>query len=117
MTKQPESKLSARISKEFAARGVWSFKVHGSEYQPAGIPDIVGVYQGLFIACESKMPDGHLSEIQKFRISRIRNAGGLVVVAYSVADALQMLTHIDVHHGIRCDMVVCPYLTGIYDER
>ena len=95
---QPESRLSAKIQKAWAEKGVWAFKVHGSEFQPSGIPDIVGVYQGLFIACETKMPGNSLSEIQKFRIRRIRTAGGLVVVAYSVADAMQMLFHIDREH-------------------
>ena len=96
MGKQPESKLSTAIQKAWRTRGAWTFKVHGSEMQPAGIPDICAVYKGRSIWCESKMPGGHgLSQIQRYRINHIREAGALVVVAYSVEDAVQMIDHIE----------------------
>lgn len=117
---QPEARLSRKIIDLWTKNGVWCFKVHGSEYQPAGIPDILGVYQGQFIACETKMPEGKLSEIQKFRISRIRRAGGLVVVARSVVEAHQLTYHLMTGEHALCgepDAGGCPFSKDTYDER
>lgn len=96
---QPESRLSYKIQKALKKRGAWVFKVHGSEYQPAGIPDIIGVYRGQFIGVESKMPGNGPSEIQGFRMGQIARAGGLCVVAYDVSDALDLLDVIDGMHS------------------
>lgn len=95
MTKQPEAKVSTAIMKAWRKMGAWCFKVHGSEFQPAGIPDICGVYLGRSVWCETKMPGNKPSQIQLYRMNALMNAGALCVVAYSVADAVQMLEHID----------------------
>jgi hypothetical protein len=92
---QPESKLSRRIMQMVRARGGWCFKVHASEYTTAGVPDIIICYKGYFIAFETKMPDGRLSEIQEYRIKRIERAEGIVYVPRSVADATAALDDID----------------------
>lgn len=109
MAKQPEGKLSTRIMKEWRKRGSFCFKVWGNEFQMSGIPDISGTYQGFSIWCETKMPGNKPSKIQDFRISQIRDAGGLVVVGYSVKDATDLLDHIDSGHTPDCD---CIYLNG-----
>ena len=95
MGKQPESRLSTKIMKAWRARGAFAYKVHGSEYQLAGVPDISGVYRGISVWCETKMPGNHTSKIQDYRIQQIRDAGGLVVVAYSVEEALTLLDTVD----------------------
>lgn len=96
MTKQPEAKVSTQIMKAWRSKfDAWCFKVHGSEFQPAGIPDICGVHNGISVWCETKMPGNKPSQIQKYRINQLRAAGAFVVVAYSVSDAVQMLEHID----------------------
>lgn len=92
---QPESRLSGKIMRAWKERGVWSFKVHGSEYQPSGIPDICGVYRGISVWCETKMPGNKPSKIQEYRIELIKEAGGFVVVAYSVPEALRLLDEVD----------------------
>jgi hypothetical protein len=94
MGSQPEGKLSTKIMKAWKREGVWNYKVHGSEFQPAGIPDICGVVDGLSVWCETKMPGNKPSPIQKYRINKIRAAGGHVVVAYSVQEALEMIHHV-----------------------
>lgn len=94
MAKQPEGKLSTRIMARWKTMGCWNYKVHGSEFQPSGIPDISGVYESYSVWCESKMPGNKPSMIQWKRIRDIRAAGGLVVIAYSVEEAVQMLKHI-----------------------
>lgn len=95
MSKQPEGKLSTQIMKEWRKMGAFCFKVHGSEMQMAGVPDIAGTFRGLSVWCETKMPGNGPSRIQLHRIKQIRMAGGLVVVAYSVEEATEMLKHIE----------------------
>lgn len=62
---------------------------------PAGLPDIIGVYRGRFVAWETKMPLGRVSEIQALTHARIERAGGLVTVPRSVPEALELLDTID----------------------
>lgn len=94
MSTQPESKVSTRIIKKWREMGAFAYKVHGGEFQMAGIPDISGTFEGISVWCETKMPGNKTSLVQDVRINQIRAAGGHVVVAYSVADAVQMLEHI-----------------------
>lgn len=115
---QPEHKLATKVMDFLRHKGAWVFKVHGGPMQPSGIPDIVGVYWGQFIAVECKMPGNSLSEIQKFRIRKIRAAGGLVVVAYSLGDVQQFILHLNNHHSLpgntisdanHCWAPICPW--------
>lgn len=110
MTKQPEAKVSTAIMKAWRKMGAWCFKVHGSEFQPAGIPDICGVYLGRSVWCETKMPGNKPSQIQLYRMNALMNAGALCVVAYSVEQAVQMLEHIDASDCTHA-LNVCAYRT------
>ena len=92
---QPEAKLSKKIMKAWRDRGAWVFKVWGNAHQMSGVPDLVGVYRGRFIACETKMPGNAPSPIQQHRITQIEAAGGLTVVAYSVEEATALLDAVD----------------------
>lgn len=61
----------------------WFFKVHGgSIFQSAGIPDIVGVINGRFIALELKAERGKPSELQLRNIRLINEAGGYGRIVY-----------------------------------
>jgi hypothetical protein len=110
MGKQPESKVSTRIMTKWREMGAFCYKVHGSEFQMSGIPDISGVFQGVSVWCETKMPGNKTSLIQDIRINQLRTAGAHVVVAYSVADALQMLEHVATCDHI-CMTNECLYTT------
>lgn len=95
---QGESKLSRQIMTELRKRGAFVWKNHGGPTMMAGLPDIAGVYRGFFISIETKMPEGREpTSIQLLRHAQIREAGGVVKVARSVADALEVLTGIDTH--------------------
>lgn len=113
MGKQPESKLSTAIMKKWRTYGVFCYKVHGGEFQMAGIPDISGVYQGLSVWCETKMPGNKTSLVQDVRINQLRKAGAHVVVAYSVADAAEMIQHLEslARMNVTCDTGDCLYTT------
>ncbi len=51
-------------------------------YSKAGIPDIIGVVNGKFIALEVKAVNGHPSELQKRNIKLINQAGGYARIVY-----------------------------------
>ena len=61
------------------------FKTHGGPYQKAGLPDIVGVYQGKFIGIEIKCPgkEDTLTDLQKKTLEKISKAGGVAFMATS----------------------------------
>lgn len=88
---QPEARLGRKIRAALEAEGAFMFKVHGSALMMSGLPDLIGVHHGRFIAVEVKMPGNTTSPIQDHVISKIRKAGGRVVVAYSVEEALTVL--------------------------
>lgn len=112
MAKQPEGKKSSAIMKAWREMGAWCFKVHGSEFQPTGIPDIAGVFQGYSVWCETKNAGNKPSMAQWKKIRDLRRAGALVIVSYTVADAVQMLEHIATgdHSQFDCG---CLYQTPI----
>lgn len=64
----------------------WVFKVHGgSQFQRAGVPDVIACINGRFIAVEVKRPKGGIiSPLQKANINLINMAGGVALVATSV---------------------------------
>lgn len=108
MAKQPEGKLSLKIINAWKEKGAYAYKVHGNEYQPAGTPDICGVYHGWSVWCETKMPGNKPSMIQWKRIRDLRDAGALVIVSYTLEDAVQMLEHIDANDHTYGECW-CPY--------
>ena len=62
----------------------------------SGIPDITLIYKGQFYGIEVKKPKtetpkGILSKVQKDRIAQIEDSGGVVGLAYSVADVKKLL--------------------------
>lgn len=68
--------------------GHFCFKVHGSEFMMAGLPDIICCAGGLFIGLETKNPDGgDPTPVQKLRHEQIKAAGGTAVPVRSVAQA------------------------------
>ena len=90
---QPESRLSRKIQTAIRARGHFCFKVHGSEFMMAGLPDIIVCAEGLFIGLETKMPDkrANVSPRQALVHEQIKDARGVAVVVTSVAEALDAI--------------------------
>lgn len=62
----------------------WAFKVHGNQYQVAGIPDVICITRGAVVFFEVKRPGGKVSKIQKYTLEKIRKAGGHAFVVESV---------------------------------
>jgi hypothetical protein len=96
---RPETKLVNQIFKtirEVCAEGQGYFiKIHGSAYQVSGIPDIVGVYRGRFIALEVKTDTGEVSRRQVLIMARIKKAGGIARVVTSAREVRTILEEQD----------------------
>jgi len=98
-----ESQLVGQIMKAIkqAHPGAWTMKVHGSQFQTPGIPDLLVCVQGLLIGIEVKHQKRAESEeharnrttpLQQIQIQKIIDAGGMAGVALSVQEALDLIS-------------------------
>jgi hypothetical protein len=73
--------------------GYFAFKVHGSEYMMAGLPDIIVCAEGRYIGLETKLPEarGNTSPVQRLVHTKIEHAGGVAAVVCSVQEALDIV--------------------------
>lgn len=97
-TKKPplESKVVKHILEQLRPRGGFWIKIHGSPFQIAGIPDILGCYEGRFIAFEVKRDSmGRPTKLQVFQMNQIRRAGGVARLIWTAEQALELLDRID----------------------
>lgn len=88
---QAESLLSRKILNTLRSNGVFCFKVHGSEFMMAGLPDIIACVDGVFVGFEVKLPTkrNNLSARQMAVHKMIESASGKIYVICSVAEALK----------------------------
>lgn len=87
-----QRRIQRRLKREFA--NLFIMKVHGNEFQRAGIPDLLLCLQGLFISLEVKMPKGRLSDVQKEVIREIKKAGGQAFVVEDPETAVQVIRRV-----------------------
>ena len=88
-----ESTIQAKILKHLQAEGAWVYK--NISTNRSGIPDIGGIYKTKPIYIEVKTGKGKLSALQEHVIGRIKQAGGLVIVAYGYEDFVAKLKKIE----------------------
>lgn len=93
---QRESKLSRKIMDALRGEGYFCFKVHGSEFMMAGLPDIMVCAEGHFIGLETKLPEtrGDVSPRQAYVHGLIETAGGTARVVCSPDEALQVVKEV-----------------------
>lgn len=70
------------------------YKTHGGNFQMAGLPDIIGCYQGLFIGIEVKVPGKKLRVLQKMVMQLITEAGGEAVCLTSAEELVKYIEQI-----------------------
>ena len=85
MPRGPEDKFKYdRVLKSLRALGGWWCATPRTRFGISGIPDVIGVFDGLFVAIETKRPDGRGSygttATQSRTLSLISDAGGIGVV-------------------------------------
>ena len=92
-----ESQLTSQIKNFLASKGCYCEKIFGGGYQASGIPDILVCYKGLFVAIEVKSPThkGRASDIQKLKIKRIRECGGIAFITDNLEDVEKIFDFID----------------------
>lgn len=73
----------------------WCMKVHGGPYQVAGVPDIIGVKEGVFFAIEVKRPGQKPTKIQEHVMEQMTFAGARVTVATCVEDVRRWEVFVD----------------------
>lgn len=87
-----EKQVENKIKKWLKDKNYWFFKVHGSIFQPSGIPDILACINGKFVAIEVKRSKGGIvSPLQKAQIQKIKENGGIAGVANSMEEFLEIL--------------------------
>jgi Holliday junction resolvase len=93
MARQPEGRLQRRIRKalEKQVGGFW-MKIHGSEFQRAGMGDLLGCVHGLFFSIEVKRAKkGKLSDVQIETLCDIGDEGGNVEVVVNSKQAVKFV--------------------------
>ena len=78
-----EKQVQAKIRKYLESIGCY---VVNGIYTKAGVPDLIGCYEGVFFAIEVKTPEtrNNVSKLQEYNIDRIRECGGHSIVAWNV---------------------------------
>lgn len=86
-----ERTIVEKIKTAYAARGIFLVKIHGSQMQVGGIPDLLGCWRGRFVGLEVKQPGEHATPLQSYVLKEIEKAGGLAAVVHSLTEALHFL--------------------------
>lgn len=95
-----ESYTQSTILEYLRLRGGYWVKFHENQYTPAGVPDIVGCYRGLFVAFEVKNakfknPHEALSLEQHANFQRILEAQGMVFCVNNLDQVKKILDAVD----------------------
>jgi hypothetical protein len=80
MADTPEKKVKNSVRKILTRLGIYHFMPPGMGLGRSGIPDIIGCYNGSFIAIECKAGRGQLTALQARELGSIKAAGGFAVV-------------------------------------
>lgn len=93
MAMTPEGKVKAKLKKILDEMGIWHFSPFQAGMGRAGIPDIIGCYNGMFVAFECKANGNKPTALQEREINAIRTAKGLafVVDENNLADIKELL--------------------------
>jgi len=87
-----EQQIQTEILNYLNYEGAFVFKTLASN--KGGIPDIVGVMNGQFIAIEVKKPGGRPTALQLVQIRKIKEAGGLACIAYDLETVKDYVNHL-----------------------
>lgn len=86
-----EAELTKGIRQLLNAFGIFHWKMWQGPLSNHGIADILGIYQGKFLAIEVKTERGTVSPAQQRFLANVRDQGGIAFVARSVEDVIEKL--------------------------
>lgn len=77
-----EKTFENKIKDYIEDHGGWYVKFFANRMTKKGIPDILACINGYFVAIEVKAKHGEPSELQKYHVRKIIDAGGLAIILY-----------------------------------
>jgi hypothetical protein len=80
MAATKEALVKKKVKEELDRMAVYHFSPMQNGMGRAGIPDIIGCFDGCFIAIECKAGKGTTTALQERELTRIQNAGGYALV-------------------------------------
>ena len=80
MAATPESKVKLKLRKYLSQLGIYHFMPAANGFGRAGIPDIIGCFNGQFVAFECKAGKGKTTALQEREIAAIQGAKGWAFV-------------------------------------
>ena len=92
MASNPETALTGKITRLLESFQCWVIKIHGSQYQMAGLPDLLVLRGGRMCWLEVKTPTGRTSRVQDVVIAKIKRYGVPVAVVRSPEEALEFVS-------------------------
>jgi Holliday junction resolvase len=81
MATGPEGKVKAAVRKILTRLGIYHFMPPGMGLGRSGISDIIGCYNGRFIAIECKAGKGKTTALQERELAAVKAAGGFTYIA------------------------------------
>lgn len=82
-----EAAVGRRLVAKLRTAGAWVYKVHGSGWTSAGVPDYVVIWGGQTVWVEVKAPGGRLAKTQEATHREMRGRGAIILTG-SDADTL-----------------------------
>jgi hypothetical protein len=88
-----EADLAKKAMRALRKRTPFVHKIHGGPSQPRGLPDVVGIHCGIGFGIELKAPgkEHTLTPLQRSKLIKIRQAGGVSRIATTVQQCLEVL--------------------------
>ena len=86
-----EQQIQSKILKYLEANNFYVFKTINTNKR--GVPDIIALYDGKYIAIEVKRRGNRPTQLQEEHLSMIENAGGIAMVAYSLDEVKEQLDY------------------------
>lgn len=77
-----EKTFENKIKAWLKDHGCYFVKFFANRMTKTGVPDILACVNGRFVGIEVKAQNGRPSELQKYNIKKIREAGGLAFIVY-----------------------------------
>lgn len=77
-----EKSFEGKVRRYLSEQGAWVLKTWGGGMQRSGVPDLLVCLNGIFFGIELKAEKGKPSELQKYNVYTINNAGGIGMILY-----------------------------------
>lgn len=75
-----EKTFENKIKQLLKGKNCWYVKFFANAYTKIGVPDVLSVVNGYFVAIEVKASNGKPSELQKYNVREINKSKGFAVV-------------------------------------